>query len=121
MLTKPIKSLQVRWVSATVSSLDKDTFKHRAERTEEGRGQRRKRQTREKAGMKGKRDEDKENIEGVIRSDKAKDEWESCGGGDKMVGQKEQVDKDVIMINQQHVYTISPPPPSLSLCIISFL
>lgn len=39
MLTKPIKSLQVRRVNATVSSLDKDTFKHRAERREEVRGE----------------------------------------------------------------------------------
>lgn len=39
MLTKPIKSPQVRWVNATVSSLDKDTFKHRAERREGVRGE----------------------------------------------------------------------------------
>lgn len=59
----------------------------------------------------------------MITSDKAKDERESWGGRDKMAGQQEQVDKDVIMINQQHVYTklVLPLALSLSLCIISFL
>ncbi len=43
--------------------------------------------------------------------------------GDKMAGQQEQVDKDMIMINQQHVYTklaLSPSlSPALALCASS--
>lgn len=31
-----------------------------------------------------------------------------------MAGRREQVDKDVIMINQQHVYTRLAPPPGAS-------
>lgn len=50
----------------------------------------------------------------MITGDKAKDERESWGGKYKMAGQQEQVDKDVIMINQQHVYTKLPPPLSPS-------
>ena len=55
----------------------------------------------------------------MITSDKAKD---GRGGGDKMAGQREQVDKDVIMINQQHVYTRLALPLALPhRCIISSL
>lgn len=53
-------------------------------------------------------------------SDKDKDNRESRGGTDKTAGQKEQVDKDLIMINQQRVYTKLALPLSLSACIISF-
>ncbi len=55
----------------------------------------------------------------MITSDKVKDETQSWGGGDKMAGQQEQVDKDVIMINQQHVYTELTLPLALLQCIIS--
>lgn len=52
MLTKPIKSPQVRWVNATVSSLDKDTFKHRAERREGVRGEEGEEGDKEEGGVK---------------------------------------------------------------------
>lgn len=38
--------------------------------------------------------------DGKERNNKKRETW---GGTDKMTGHKEQVDKDVIMINQQHV------------------
>lgn len=55
----------------------------------------------------------------MIKSDNAKDERESLGCRGKMAGQQEQVDKDMIMINQQDEHTAHSPLPSL--CIISFL
>lgn len=61
MPIKPIKSLPVRWVNATVSSLRKDAFKRGADRRSEGR---RGGGGGKKEGMKGKRGGDEEGIEG---------------------------------------------------------
>lgn len=51
----------------------------------------------------------------MIKSDNAKDERESLGCRGKMAGQQEQVDKVMIMINQQDEHTqLTLPSPPLS-------
>lgn len=122
MLTKPIKSLlgEMGQCYSFISAQRHLQTQKRGERRSEGR--RGKRQRGENEGMNGKGGWGEYGRKGwAITSDKAKDERESRGGKDKMAGQQEQVDKDVIMINQQHVYTKLTLPLSPPQCIISFL
>lgn len=104
----------MRWVNATVSSLHKDTFKHRAGGEEEVRGVERTPARDESRGWLKERGEWEEywGRYHVIKSDNAKDERESLGCRGKMAGQQEQVDKVMIMINQQDEHTqLTLPSP----------
>lgn len=109
MLTKPIKSPQVSRVNAAVSSPDKDTFKHGAQRRDGVRGE----EGGKRQRVVGRRDEGKK--KGTLRR------------GRPGVGQKKWDDTTSRWIKTDYdkptacVNNIHPPPPHLISRIIYFL